>query len=138
MIARVPTPAEQALALLRLARADLKACRVLAADDDLRAGAAFHLQQAWEKGLKAALALAGVGHARTHDLVGLAALLPPGDGLPAAPRDDLEAMGRHAVATRYDPDGPVEPTDRLLAWADGCAALLDAVAARVPQPGDTP
>ncbi len=56
-----PEHVEYAETLLRLADADLYACRVLADADDLADGAVgFHAQQAVEKALKVAIVLAEV------------------------------------------------------------------------------
>lgn len=44
---------------------------------DVPGGAAYHVQQAAEKSLKAAIALSGIEPPRTHDLVRLAALAAP-------------------------------------------------------------
>jgi HEPN domain-containing protein len=64
-----PEHVEYAETLLRLADADLYACRVLADADDLADGAVgFHAQQAVEKALKTAIVLAEVELPRTHDL----------------------------------------------------------------------
>jgi HEPN domain-containing protein len=134
VIQKLPTPPELAAGLIRLARADLRHCRLAAADDDLRPGAAFHLQQAWEKGIKAALALTRTKHERTHDLVELAKLLPAAHGYLLPGPHDLATLTRYAVATRYEPEEPVETTARLLAWADGCEAMLAAVEGRLPRP----
>jgi HEPN domain-containing protein len=64
-----PEHVEYAETLLRLADADLYACRVLADADDMADGAiGFHAQQAVEKALKVAIVLAEVELPRTHDL----------------------------------------------------------------------
>lgn len=134
MIQKLPTPPELAAGLIRLARADLTSCRALVADDDVRLNAAFHVQQAWEKAIKAALALLRIRHDRTHDLVALVALLSAAHGCPLPGPNDLATLTRYAVATRYEPEEPVETAARLLAWADGCEAVLAAVEGRLPRP----
>jgi len=134
VIQKLPTPPELAAGLIRLARADLTSCRALVADDDVRHNAAFHLQRAWEKGIKAALALLRIRHERTRDLVELAKLLPAAHGYPLPGPGDLATLTRYAVATRYEPEEPVEAPARLLAWADGCEAMLAAVEGRLLPP----
>ncbi len=55
--------------LLRRAKGDLQACRVLAEDADIDDSAVgFHAQQAVEKALKVVLVLAETELPRTHDL----------------------------------------------------------------------
>jgi HEPN domain-containing protein len=132
VIRNLPTPPELAAGLIRPARADLRHCRLAAGDDDLRPGAAFHLQQAWEKGVKAALARLRIRHERTHDLAELATLLPAAHGDPLPGRADLATLTRYAVATRYEPEEPVETAARLPAWADACEGMLAAVEGRLP------
>jgi HEPN domain-containing protein len=95
---------------------------LLAVDDSLAATACFHSQQAVEKQIKALLVLAGVPFARTHDVIQLRGLLPPGLALPV-PLADLAPLNRYAVEARY-PIGE-EP----LTGDDARAAL--AVARRV-------
>lgn len=53
---------------LAYAQADLSAARQLSASDDVGGLAAFHVQQAIEKTLKALLVLNGQDPPRTHDL----------------------------------------------------------------------
>lgn len=89
--------------LLRRAEGDLKACSVLAADRDVDdASVGFHAQQAVEKALKAALALADVELPRTHDLELLveqvrATGTKAPDGL-----DGIEWLTPWAAELRYD------------------------------------
>jgi HEPN domain-containing protein len=67
-----PEHVEYAEMLLRRARGDAYACRVLAEDVEIDDGAiGFHAQQAVEKALKVALVLADVELPRTHDLAQL-------------------------------------------------------------------
>lgn len=91
-----------ALELLRLARDDLNAARLLSAHaeaSDTIIG--FHCQQAAEKALKAVLAEADVDFPRTHNLLHLMQLL--GDHGYALPPelDDLRLLTPYAVAMRY-------------------------------------
>jgi HEPN domain-containing protein len=92
--------------LLRLADADLYACRVLADADDLADGAVgFHAQQAVEKALKVAIVLAEVELPRTHDLEVLTEQIETtGTQLPDK-LAGIDWLTPWAVALRYD-----EPT----------------------------
>jgi HEPN domain-containing protein len=74
----LPTPEHREVAeiLLRRAQDDLRAARVLHATEDQSDNIiGFHLQQATEKALKSALAIAGIEIPHTHDLSYLAELL---------------------------------------------------------------
>ncbi|HTZ88118.1 MAG TPA: HEPN domain-containing protein [Solirubrobacteraceae bacterium] len=97
-----PEHVEYAGALLRLADADLHACRVLAAHDDVADGAVgFHAQQAVEKALKVAIVLAEAELPRSHDLEALAEQAAARAPLP----DELAGVDwltPWAVALRYD------------------------------------
>lgn len=65
---------------LRFAKDDLASARLhLATALILPNQACYHAQQAAEKALKATLMVRGVGFPKSHDLVALAALLPPAD-----------------------------------------------------------
>lgn len=103
-----PEHVEYAETLLRLADADLEACRVLAEHDDIADGAVgFHAQQAVEKALKVAIVLAEVELPRSHDLEMLAEQAASRAPLP----DELAGVDwltPWAVALRYD-----EPTTAL-------------------------
>jgi HEPN domain-containing protein len=64
-----PEESEEAVRLLRAARADLRAARLLAADPaQANEVIGFHAQQAVEKAIKAVLAESGVEIPFTHDL----------------------------------------------------------------------
>lgn len=120
---------EEVRSFLALAREDLQA------SDRLRPThgrpAAFHLQQAAEKLVKAVLAAEGGTSPRGRHIGALAALLPE-----AHPwRADLMALDRltvYATALRYPtPNGdlPAAPVDHELAAArDELGRVLDAVA----------
>ncbi len=111
----------------RKARSDEIALDKLADDldvpDDL---IGFHLQQALEKLLKAALADAGVAPPRIHDLGELLALLRDEGLSPPPSLGEVRALVPWAVEFRYD-DGPDERLDRtagretvskMRAWID--------------------
>ncbi len=116
-----PEHVEYAETLLRLADADLYACRVLADADDLADGAVgFHAQQAVEKALKVAIVLAEVELPRTHDLEQL--------------REQVEATGSRlppelagvdwltpwAVALRYDEPSALDRAAALALAESAC------------------
>jgi HEPN domain-containing protein len=89
--------------LLRKAASDLAAARSLAADpDQLDDVVGFHVQQAVEKALKAALALAELSIPRTHDLTFLVELLTEHEIRPPEAVAQAEWLSPWAVATRYD------------------------------------
>lgn len=79
----------------------------------------FHLQQAAEKRLKAALAFHGISYRRTHDLVELMDLLAAeGHALPEA-LESLQDLTPFAVEYRYENLDQYEdaPLDRARALA---------------------
>ncbi len=115
----------------RKARSDEIALDKLADDPDVPDDLiGFHLQQAMEKLLKAALAYAGAAPPRIHDLGELLALLRD-EGLSApASASEARALVPWAVEFRYD-DGPDERLDRIAGcetvsqmreWIDGLLA----------------
>jgi HEPN domain-containing protein len=113
---------------LALAREDLAVAGELLAGHGR--AAAFHLQQAAEKLIKAVLTLEGIAFPRSHQLGALAALLPEEH----AWRADLMALDHltsHATALRYPLPGgglPLDPTKAdLAASLRQIAALLDAL-----------
>jgi HEPN domain-containing protein len=125
-----PEHVEYAGTLLRLADADLHACRVLAGHENVADGAVgFHAQQAVEKALKVAIVLAEAELPRSHDLEMLAEQAADRAPLP----DELAGVDwltPWAVALRYDE--PTTALDRAAAVAaaeSACRwakALLDA------------
>ena len=116
---------ELAASFLRFARRDLAGARRLL--PDMPALAAFHLQQAAEKLVKAELAALGMSPPKLHDIGHLAGLLPP--DYPRRPvLAALDKLTAYAVAARY-PESEQLTADldpELLArWADEIGALLD-------------
>ena len=105
---------KEAAKLLRMARKDLQALRVLA--DPKTASIetfGFHAQQAVEKGLKAALAAKGILYPRIHDLDRLLDLSQE-NGVAWPPEfDSLGILTDFGVAFRYEAyEEPTEPFDR--------------------------
>jgi HEPN domain-containing protein len=106
--------------LLRLAQEDLDTARVALAPSPRNA--AFHVQQAAEKLVKAVLVRSGIHPPRTHDILLLAELLEEAHPW-RAPLVALDALTPAAVAYRYPsptgelPDAP-EPAEILGAIGD--------------------
>jgi HEPN domain-containing protein len=90
--------ADVAESLLRLAQEDLDTARVALAPSPRNA--AFHVQQAAEKLVKAVLVRSGIHPPRTHDILLLAELLD-GSHPWRAPLIALDALTPAAVAYRY-------------------------------------
>ncbi|HST55609.1 MAG TPA: HEPN domain-containing protein [Solirubrobacteraceae bacterium] len=115
----------------RKARSDEIALDKLAGDPDVPDDLiGFHLQQALEKLMKAALAEAGVAPPRIHDLGELLALLRDEGLSPPPSSGEVRALVPWAVEFRYD-DGPDERLDRtagcetvskMRAWIDALLA----------------
>ncbi len=102
-----PEHVEYAETLLRLADADLYACRVLADADDLADGAVgFHAQQAVEKALKAAIVLAEAELPRTHDLEQLREQVEAAGAQLPSELAGVDWLTPWAVALRYDEPTP--------------------------------
>lgn len=124
----VPTPEQREYAelLLEHAASDLRACRVLMAEEDMRDDVVgFHAQQAVEKALKVALVLADIDFPRTHDLRELGDIA--GEESIEVPDSIQEArwLTPWAAQLRYE---MLEPLDRdaafsiaaeAVAWATG-------------------
>jgi HEPN domain-containing protein len=124
-----PEHAEYAATLLRLADADLQACRVLADHDDVADGAVgFHAQQAVEKALKVAIVLAELELPRTHDLELLAEQAVARAPLPEE-LAGVDWLTPWAVALRYDEPAAALDRAAAVAAADSACrwakALLD-------------
>jgi HEPN domain-containing protein len=105
------TPRDLATVLLRKARQDLEAVRVLAAQptiaDDV---VGFHAQQAIEKAVKATLIAAGVRYGRTHALAVLLDLLEEAGIERPEWADRATLFDPYAVTWRY---AELEPDERL-------------------------
>ena len=94
---------EEAQRFLGLARADIDAFLLLAANPQIRRAIAFfHGQQAVEKCLKATLLVCGVDFRHTHDLIELAGdVEEAGVTLPCS-TEQLLTLNPFAVELRYD------------------------------------
>jgi HEPN domain-containing protein len=69
-------------------------------------GSCFHAQQCAEKYMKALLVFKGRSFPMTHDLLIINNLLISEGIFIGLPEDDLDALSRFAVATRYPGDKP--------------------------------
>ena len=134
--------ARQPLPWLDLAQEDLDgAGDLLALPRDHRSLVAYHIQQAAEKAVKAALILRGIDPRKSHDIAILAEDLV-GDPLhPLCTR--LGAVSVYATIFRYpDADRPERPqASELAAWIaeiSGLVARLREMAASLPDPRDEP
>lgn len=125
-----PEQLEYAQVLLRRAKGDLRACRVLADEVDIDDSVVgFHGQQCVEKALKAALVLADVEIPRTHDLE---LLVEEVNEAGTATPDDIagvEWLTPWAAEFRYDEPAALNRAavlvvaERAVGWA---ASLVDA------------
>lgn len=128
------TPITEAATWLKRVDQDLRLVRLSLADDPpIEGPAAFHLQQAAEKLVKALLILADEEVPKTHNLADLLERLGPSPTIDATWAPVLTGMTLWAFAGRY-PDGPPEPDAAMLAATlpvvealrDRVAALLQA------------
>lgn len=88
--------------------------------------AAFHVQQAAEKLLKALLVLAGAAVPKTHDLDRLIRLAGADRALPASAADQLAALTSWATIGRYpEPEEDIAPTAEEIAEALGLLRMLE-------------
>jgi len=125
---------EEATRFLNLARDDLDAFRVLAADPRIRPRIAlFHAQQAAEKSLKAMLFAKRVEFRRTHDLLELTESLRRAGVVLDVRLEKLVRLTPYAVQSRYDTNDadpmPVGEAEEI------AAALLDLAVAEVAKAG---
>jgi HEPN domain-containing protein len=93
---------ELARLLLQKARQDLALVRKIADDETIADDIlGFHIQQATEKAIKAALTRLGVQYEYTHDLSLLYRQCVEAGMVPPATLDTVEALGPFAVQFRY-------------------------------------
>lgn len=125
--------------LLRRAKGDAHACRVLADDADIDDTAiGFHAQQAVEKALKIALVLAEVELQRTHDLELLVEQVKASGTEVPGELASVEWLTPWAAELRYDEPTPLDRREPLrtvfrganAAYRSGLA-VLDAPAIEV-------
>lgn len=126
------TPVTEAATWLKRIDQDLTMVRFgMSHAPPLDGPAAFHLQQAAEKLVKALLILADQEVPKTHNLADLLERLGPSPAIDAAWAPILTGMTLWAFAGRY-PDGPPEPdAATLAATLPIVEALRDRVAARL-------
>lgn len=112
--------------MLESARKDVRMAR-LALSGDLAGPASFHVQQAWEKYLKARLIEQGVRPRKVHKL---GQLLEAGRDLPEPSAASEEVISSWAVASRYPDDSgewmPEPPLSEVQAVLTEIEGLLDA------------
>ena len=115
----------EAHAMLRVARRDLKAARLLAVEEAEEASWGFQMQQAIEKAFKAWILSCGLRVPFTHDIADLLQLLSE-QGVEIAPYLLFSQFTLFAVQYRYD-DEPENLDLNRQEWLAVVQALLDDV-----------
>ena len=119
----------EAQAMLRVARRDLRAARLLAVDEAEEASWGFQMQQAIEKAFKAWILSCDLRAPFTHDIAELLQVLSE-QGVEISPYLRFSQFTLFAVQLRYD-DEP-EPLDlNRQEWLSVVQALLDEVEQRI-------
>ena len=119
----------EAQAMLRVARRDLRAARLLAVDEAEEASWGFHMQQVIEKTFKAWILSCDRRAPFTHDIAELLQVLSE-QGVEISPYLRFSQFTLFAVQLRYD-DEP-EPLDlNRQEWLLVVQALLDEVEQRI-------
>lgn len=119
----------EAQAMLRVARRDLRAARLLAVDEADEASWGFQIQQAIEKAFKAWILSRELKAPFTHDIADLLQILSA-TGVETTPYLQFSQFTLFAVQFRYD-DEP-EPLDlNRDDWLTLVQALLDEVDLRI-------
>lgn len=122
----------EAQAMLRVARRDLKAARLLAVDEADEASWGFQMQQAIEKAIKAWILSRDLTAPFTHDIADLLQILGE-QGVETTPYLQFSQFTLFAVQLRYD-DEP-DPLDlNRQHWLTVVQALLDEVDLRINKP----
>lgn len=122
----------EAQAMLRVARRDLKAARLLAVDEADEASWGFQMQQAIEKAIKAWILSRDLKAPFTHDIADLLQILGE-QGVETTPYLQFSQFTLFAVQLRYD-DEP-DPLDlNRQHWLTVVQALLDEVDLRINKP----
>jgi HEPN domain-containing protein len=120
----------EALAMLRVARRDLVAARLLAVDEADEANWGFQMQQAIEKAFKAWIYSCDLqAPSRTHDIADLLQILAE-QGVDLTPYLQFSQFTSFAVQFRYDDDPDPQGLNRQ-DWLDAVQALLDEVQLRI-------
>src|SRR3984957_20006603 len=132
-----PEQVEYADMLLRRARGDLQACRVLIDNTDIDDNiVGFHAQQAAEKALKVVLVLQGVDLPLSHDLMFLvrqvreSGIEPPGELSEAQWLTPWAAELRYDEPTALDRPAALAVAENAVSWAD---VLLSEATASEPR-----
>jgi HEPN domain-containing protein len=119
----------EAQAMLRVARRDLRAARLLAVDEADEASWGFQMQQAIEKAFKAWILSSDLRAPFTHDIADLLQILSE-QGVETTPYLQFSQFTLFAVQLRYDDDP--EPLDlNRQHWLTVVQALLDEVDRRI-------
>jgi HEPN domain-containing protein len=115
----------EAQAMLRVARRDLRAARLLAVDEADEASWGFQMQQALEKAFKAWILGCDLKAPFTHDIADLLQILSE-QGVETSPYLQFSQFTLFAVQFRYDDDPDALDLDRQH-WLTVVQALLDDV-----------
>jgi HEPN domain-containing protein len=115
----------EAQAMLRVARRDLRAARLLAVDEADEASWGFQMQQAIEKAFKAWILSLDLKAPFTHDIADLLQILSE-QGIEISPYLQFSQFTLFAVQLRYDDEPESLDLDRQH-WLTVVQALLDEV-----------
>lgn len=119
----------EAQAMLRVARRDLRAARLLAVDEADEASWGFQMQQAIEKAFKSWILSRDLNAPFTHDIADLLQILSE-QGIEISPYLQFSQFTLFAVQLRYDDE--LEPLDLdRQHWLTVVQALLDEVDLRI-------
>ena len=119
----------EAQAMLRVARRDLRAARLLAVDEADEASWGFQMQQAIEKAFKAWILSRDLKAPFTHDIADLLQILSE-QGIKISPYLQFSQFTLFAVQLRYDDEPESLGLDRQH-WQTVVQALLDEVDLRI-------
>lgn len=119
----------EAQAMLRVARRDLRAARLLAVDEADEASWGFQMQQAIEKAFKSWILSRDLNAPFTHDIADLLQILSE-QGIEISPYLQFSQFTLFAVQLRYDDEPEPLYLDRQH-WLTVVQALLDEVDLRI-------
>ena len=119
----------EAQAMLRVARRDLRAARLLAVDEADEASWGFQMQQAIEKAFNAWILSRDLKAPFTHDIADLLQILSE-QGIKISPYLQFSQFTLFAVQLRYDDEPESLDLDRQH-WLTVVQALLDEVDLRI-------